>query len=67
MKFIVSAQQLILQDVEFIVEAEGEDTARFLAEEIPHTTAVQLFDARDEEYVRNIVTGVRLATEDESR
>lgn len=67
MKYIVKATQLITQDVEFIVEADNGQEAAMLAEEIPHTTSVVLFDARDEDYLRNIVTEVRPATEDESK
>lgn len=67
MKYIVKATQLITQDVEFIVEAEDSQQARFFAAEIPSPSSVVLFDAQNEDYIRNIVTEVRPATEDESK
>jgi len=67
MKFIVSATQLITQDVSFVVDVDEEYEARAIVANNEPDTRMSLYDAHDEVYLRNIVTGIRPATEEESK
>ena len=80
MKYIVSATQLITQDVEFVVDVPDEEVAgappndvsaeewaRSAVETPADDRPIDLYDTHDETYHRNIVTNVRPATEEESK